>query len=31
MQFKNYAEVPKNISEEIMAKFTGKDSESVAV
>ncbi|MDH5542966.1 MAG: elongation factor G [Nitrospinota bacterium] len=31
MQFKNYQEVPKNIGEEIIAKYSGKNPESVAV
>jgi len=31
MQFKKYLEVPKNIAEEIIAKYSGKSQESVAV
>ncbi len=31
MQFKHYEDVPKNIAEEIITKYTGTDKESVAV
>ncbi len=31
MQFKKYAEVPKNVGEEIVAKYSGADQKTVAV